>query len=182
MESKQKRDEFKLRIAGIGLGNHRFSIACDKAFFEIAGITELEDGFLELDIEMEKKENMLSISFHFDGQVTAPCDRCLDPVTLPLAFDEHLVVNLIPMGENETDGDEIWVLNENEYEIDLFHFVYESIRLALPMQITHSITEDGTSACNPEIVKQLDQLSQKEGLDPEDTDPRWDALKNIKLD
>ena len=179
MVSKQKEDEFKLRIAGISLGNHRFSIVCDREFFEIAGITELQEGALNLDIIMERKETMLDISFHFKGEVVVPCDRCLDPVSLPMDFKEHLIVKLVSFAEEDTEDEKIWIINENEYEIDIFHFVYEAIRLSLPIQIIHPDRADGSSTCNPEILKQLEELSQKE---EEQSDPRWNALKDINFD
>ena len=179
MKSKQKEDEFKLRIAGISLGNHKFSAVCDKEFFEISGITELQDGALHVDIEMEKNETMMNLFFHFKGNLIAPCDRCLDPVSFPMDFTEQLVVNFVSLVEEENQDDAVWMVNENEYELDVFHFVYETIRLALPIQIMHPDDEEGNSSCNSEILKQLEALTQKE---EQEVDPRWSALKNIKLD
>jgi uncharacterized metal-binding protein YceD (DUF177 family) len=79
--------------------------------------------------------------------------------------------------KTSTEDDDIWMINENDSELDLFHFIYESILLALPQQIIHPDI-DGKPSCNPEMIKILEDLSNKK---PE-TDPRWEALKNIKLD
>ena len=110
---------------------------------------------------------------------------CLLPVNLPMDFDEHLIVKLVPEvqdGENEMD-DEIWVLEDTTFELDLFHFVYESIMLALPMQIIHEDDENGNSTCDPVILKKLEELSCKHApKDENDIDPRWEALRNINLD
>lgn len=168
-----------LRIAGVELGKHSFSIVCDDKFFELANFEDIQNGMLHLKINMEKSETMMHLSFHFKGNVTVPCDRCLDPVTMPLNFKEKLIVKFISLPEdNSTEDDMIWTISENEYELDVFHFVYESISLALPTQIIHPDDEKGESTCNPDILKRLEELSRKE--DPE-TDPRWDALKNIDL-
>lgn len=178
MKPEDKKKEYQLRIAGLEIGNHTFSMTCDKAFFEISELDQLQDGEIKVQIEMEKSEKMMDLKFHFNGNVTAPCDRCLDPVELPLDFDEHLVVNLVPTEEKtSTEDDDIWMINENDSELDLFHFIYESILLALPQQIIHPDI-DGKPSCNPEMIKILEDLSNKK---PE-TDPRWEALKNIKLD
>jgi uncharacterized protein len=179
VKPKQKMDEFKLRIAGVCLGTYTFSIDCDKEFFEISEISELQDGLLKLQIEMEKTETMLNLKFHFKGTVTAMCDRCLDPVTIPMNFKERLIVKLTQnMDEVEESDDNIWVINENEYELDIFHFVYEAIRLALPLKIVHPNDKMGNSTCNPEVLKKLEKYSHKES----EIDPRWEGLKNIKLD
>ena len=178
MKKEQKRDEFRLRLSGVGLGKHNFSIFCDKKFFELAEITDIMEGSLSLDMEMEKKETMLQISFHFYGEIFLPCDRCLDPVSLPLDFTESLIVRFSSTAETNVEDDMMWIIPENEYDLDVFHFVYESIMLALPHKITHSETGDGTISCNPDIIKRLEKLSIKES----GNDPRWDALKNIKTE
>lgn len=182
MGTKQKRDNFKLRISGISLGSHKFSIACDKEFFETSGIEELQDGVINVEIDLEKDESMLHLFFQFKGEVVALCDRCLDPLSFEMDFEEEIVVKLVPfkVEEDMTEEDGIWLINENEYDLDVYHFVYESIRLAMPIQIMHPDRPDGTSTCNPEVLKRLEKLIPKEN--PKETDSRWDALKDIKLD
>lgn len=173
-------DEFKLRIAGICLGNHCFTIDCDKEFFEIANISELEDGLLKLQIKMEKTETMLNLKFHFKGDITALCDRCLDPVTLPLDFHEQLVVKLVQYVDEKTSetDDAVWVINENQYELDIFHFVYESIRLALPLKIAHPDDESGNSTCNAEVLEIMKKFTHSHS----EIDSKWEGLKKIKFD
>ena len=162
MDEKQIRDEFKLRLSGVEDGTRCFSIHCEKAFFELAEISEVRDGELDLRIEMTKTEKLVNVLCQFNGYVVAPCDRCLLPVRLPMDFEQRLV------------------LDENTYELDLFQFVYESIFLALPIRIVHEDDENGNSTCDPQVLAKLEELSQKE--EEKESDPRWDALKNLKLD
>lgn len=182
MEEKQIRDQFKLRLSGVEDGTRCFSINCDKAFFELAEISEVRDGALDLRIEMTKTEKLVTVLCQFNGYVVAPCDRCLLPVRLPMDFEQRLIVKLVPNtgDEPESEDDDIWVLDENTYELDLFQFVYESIFLALPIRIVHEDDENGNSTCDPAVLAKLEELSQKE--EEKETDPRWDALKNLKLD
>lgn len=182
MEEKQIRDQFKLRLSGVEDGTRCFSINCDKAFFELAEISEVRDGALDLRIEMTKTEKLVTVLCQFNGYVMAPCDRCLLPVRLPMDFEQRLIVKLVPNtgDEPESEDDDIWVLDENTYELDLFQFVYESIFLALPIRIVHEDDENGNSTCDPAVLAKLEELSQKE--EEKETDPRWDALKNLKLD
>jgi len=185
MENKQIRDQFKLRLSGVAEGTYSFSIVCDDAFFELAEISDLQGGQLLLQIEMEKSEKMVDLQLHFSGEVQAPCDRCLLPVNLHLDFQNRLFVKLVPVvedGENE-DDDDIWVVDENIYELDIFHYAYESILLALPHRIVHEDDADGNSTCDPEVLRKLEELSaEHKQQNNEETDPRWDALKNLKLD
>ncbi|MCQ2276318.1 MAG: DUF177 domain-containing protein [Bacteroidales bacterium] len=184
MNEKQIRDDFKLRLAGVEDGTYSFSISCKKEFFELAKISNIEDGDLKLQVEMSKTEKLVDVRCHFEGYVVAPCDRCLLPVTLPMDIDERLIVKLVPTveeGEND-DDDDIWVMDENTYELDIFQFVYESIFLAMPISVIHEDDENGNSTCDPEVLKKLEELSQKEEEKEKETDPRWDALKNLKFD
>lgn len=182
MDEKQIRDEFKLRLSGVEDGTRCFSIHCKKAFFELAEISEVRDGELDLRIEMTKTEKLVNVLCQFNGYVVAPCDRCLLPVRLLMDFEQRLIVKLVPnIGEEpESEDDDIWVLDENTYELDLFQFVYESIFLALPIRIVHEDDENGNSTCDPQVLAKLEELSQKE--EEKESDPRWDALKNLKLD
>ena len=184
MEERQLRSQFKIRISGVELGKHCFSVDCDKEFFDLAGIEQLMDGHLVLRIEMEKSEKMVDFHFHFEGDVVAECDRCLAPVTLPMNFDERLLVKLVSENyhSEEEQEDDIWMMDENTYEIDLFHFVYESIVLALPIRIVHEDDADGKPTCDPEVMRRLDEMNTENTENEQETDPRWDALKNIKLD
>lgn len=179
VKSDPKKEEFKLRISGVELGNHSFSIDCDKRFFELAEIPDVQEGNVALRIDMEVLEKIIHLDFHFKGFVTIPCDRCLDPVRVPLDFEEHLVVKLMPWQEGIQEEDGIWIVNENEYELDVFHFVYEAITLALPTRVVHPDDENGNPTCNPDILKKLEELSQPAKND-DDVDPRWEALKHIK--
>lgn len=181
IEHKLKREEFLLRIGGQTLGEHCVSIVCDKTFFDIAEMEDLHDGLLNIRIKMEVQEQMVLIDFHFSGYVLAPCDRCLDDVKVPMDFSERLVVKLVEnpaaYANEDDEAENLWFVGEKEPTLDVFHFVYESILLALPMKIVHPDDENGNSTCNPEILDRLQKLSGKD----EKTDPRWDALKDIEV-
>ena len=179
MKIDPKKEEFRLRISGVELGKHSFSIDCDNRFFELAEIPDLHEGMLKLQIEMEISEKMIQLDFQFKGYVMLPCDRCLDPVKVDLDFSEHLLVKLVPLLGEMREEEDMWIVDENEYELDVFHFVYESIMLALPIQVVHPDDENGNSTCNPDILKKLQEHSSEAKKDDE-IDPRWEALKNIK--
>lgn len=185
VKTQDKRSEFKLRLAGVASGKHTFSIICDKSFFEINEISELLDGSINLQIIMDKSDKMLNLEFHFRGNVVVECARCLDPVSFNLDFTDHLLVNLIPDFSNqyESEDDQVWMINEKDFELDIYQFVYESIILALPSQIIHPDDKKGKSTCNPEFLAKLAQYSVEEKHIPEDSiDSRWDALKNLKFE
>jgi len=178
-----QKDNYVLRLSGIDFGNHKYSMICDKAFFELTGLTQIEEGNIIALIEMEKSAKMLSLQFHFKGNITVLCDRCLDFLTLPLDFTDFLVVNLVShLDESFENDDNIWQLHEKAHELDLTHFLYESIELALPTQLIHPDDENGNPTCNPEMLKKLAELSPKTNeQNTTKTDPRWDKLKQLTI-
>jgi len=177
-----KRDDFVIRLSNIAFGNHKYSMVCDKAFFELTGLTEVEEGSIKVQIEMEKSEKMLSLHFHFNGEITVICDRCLEFLTLPIDFTDFLVINLVSHIDETFENDEnIWQLHEKVYEVELTHFLYEAIELALPHQFVHPDDENGNPTCNPEMLQKLAELAPKPHETTE-TDPRWNTLKELKIE
>jgi uncharacterized metal-binding protein YceD (DUF177 family) len=177
-----KRDEYVIRLSGVELGNHKYTMICDKAFFELTGLDEIVDGSIKTLIEMEKSATMLSLQFHFCGEVTVLCDRCLDSLILHLDFTDFLVVNLVSqIDESFENDDNIWQLHEKAYELDLTHFLYETIELALHTQLIHPDDENGNPTCNPEMLQKLAELAPKNEHITNETDPRWDALKQLTI-
>jgi len=177
-----KRDEYAIRLSGVDVGTHKYTMVCDKAFFELTGLNEIEDGTINVQIEMEKSATMLSLQFYFKGEITVLCDRCLDFLTLPVEFTDFLVVNLVSQIDEAFENDDnIWQLHEKAYELDLTHFLYETIELALPTQLIHSDDEYGNPTCNPEMLQKLAELTPKEEQQTTETDPRWDTLKELKI-
>jgi uncharacterized metal-binding protein YceD (DUF177 family) len=181
VETRQIHDKFKIRIAGITTGNSMFSMDCDKAFFEVSRLSILHDGVIHVRIKMEKMEKMLNFMFQFEGKAIANCDRCLEPITLKIDFNTTLIVKLVNNKNEEhkpNEDDDLWFIDENSYELDFFHYIYESLLLALPQKIVHPDDENGNSACNPEMLEKLTQNSSSHN---QEIDPRWEALKNLKL-
>lgn len=89
--------------------------------------------------------NIYKVEIELEGEVTIPCDRCLDPLTLSVEASETLKVK--DADPEECDDIEILYLNAGQPTINLSWQVYEIIVTALPMQRTHPEGE-----CNSEMI------------------------------
>ncbi|MDR0205743.1 MAG: DUF177 domain-containing protein [Bacteroidales bacterium] len=177
-----KRDEYIIRLSGVEIGNHKYSMICDKAFFELTRLDEIEEGTIQVRIEMEKSAKMMSLQLHFEGDVTVVCDRCLDFLTFPLDFIDFLVVNFVShIDESFENDDNIWQIHEKAHELDLTHFLYEAIELALPTQLIHSDDENGNPTCNPQMLRKLAELTSNKTEQTTEIDPRWNALEQLRI-
>ncbi len=111
--------------------------------------------------------------FHFKGTMQLICDRCLDEYAQPILGDFRLVVKY---GEKKEEiSDELVTIPYEESYLDIGQYVYEFIRLMIPMKRIHPDDEDGNKACNIEMLKKLETFEKTE------TDPRWDVLKGLKI-
>jgi uncharacterized metal-binding protein YceD (DUF177 family) len=159
---------FCLSFSGLSLGHHKFDFHVDDTFLKTFDYGEISSCDVNIDVNLEKTERFLKLDFHFSGGYSVPCDRCLDPVEIPINHDEMLIVNF----GNENDFEsEVWVVSQKEHELNLDTFIYEALVLLRPFSVIHDIED-----CNPEMVKQL----QHTPLEQTEIDPRWEALKQLK--
>ena len=172
----------------------RYTYELDDAFFAAIEAPEIQKGHLCVTLDVKKGIGVYHLSFHTEGQVTVPCDRCLDDMEMEVMTDNRLDVKL---GADYRDDETCVTVPEEDGYIDVAWFLYEFIELSLPMQHVHAPGE-----CNPQMMDALnehlsrqaddmetDEEAYDDGEDsfpPEEgdeggqpTDPRWDALKRI---
>lgn len=165
--------EFVISFAGLSEGIHKYDYKVSRSFFEEAESTEIEDGDVEVKLELEKQTRMLIFNFQISGTIVVPCDRCLDPMNVEIESENRLIVKF---GERwDEEDDEVLIIPEHEHKIDIKQFIAEFIELQIPMRKVHPEDENGESSCNPEILKKLKEHQAAE------IDPRWEALKNLKI-
>lgn len=168
-----KTKEFIIPFKGLGLGFHEFSFEIDKSFFDDIEYSEIENGFISVDLNFEKQENMLVFDFSIHGEIEVNCDRCLEAFHLPIKGQQQLIVQFGESYKEETD--EIIILPEHEYEFNIAPFLYEYIYLMKPLQCIHPEGKNSESMCSSEVMDKLNELNNRKT-----TDPRWDALKKFK--
>jgi uncharacterized metal-binding protein YceD (DUF177 family) len=85
---------------------------------------------------------------------------------------------LVKFGQvSETISDEIIILSEGTYQINVAQYLYEMIILAVPQKRVHPGIEDGT--LKSEIVDKLRALEPREESLNGEKDPRWNKLKDL---
>ncbi len=165
--------KYIIQFGGLSIGNHNFEFHVDDAFFEDFEYSEIKKGNIIVDISLEKQETMLILNFTINGNVNISCDRCTDFFDIPISTNEQLIIKFGEKDFEETD--DILVIPFTEHKVDLSQLIYEYINLSLPIKRVHPDDKQGKATCNPEIIKFMEGLSEKES-----TDHRWDALKKLK--
>lgn len=166
---------FLIPFIGLKDGIHHFDFKVDNTFFEGFDFFDFQNAHAEVDLVFEKKPTLLELNFTAKGQVRVPCDITTELFDLPIDTSFKLVVKF---GVAEQfDDDEILILPHGTHEIQVAQYIYEMIVLSVPQKKVHPGIAKGT--LKSEILEKLKELQPQENPSSEDTDPRWDKLKDL---
>jgi uncharacterized metal-binding protein YceD (DUF177 family) len=172
----EKKNEFLIPVSGLALGSHAYQYEINDDFFAGMDYSEVQQGRVTVKLDIDRQETMLTLHFDLKGTVRVPCDRCADEFDQPIESQQQFFLKLGT--ENAEESDEVAVVSPDLNEYDIRPLVYEYIILAIPM---HRVHPEGS--CNPEVLAMLNQevVAEAEEDDTDTIDPRWAALKDIKL-
>ena len=173
--------KYVIPVKGLKTGKHTYTFDIDNEFFESLKRSEIRDASFIVEVELNKETRIMELTAHFKGSVEVLCDRCLEYFKLTRDFHERAVVTF--SRNKGTENDDFLIIPENDHELDLTHYFYESIMLNMPYQYIHPTDKEGNSLCNQEMIKRLNTYSAKNKNDQQqgETDPRWHQLKEIRF-
>jgi uncharacterized protein len=168
---------YTISLSGLKEGHHTIDFEIDKEFFEQFEESEVKEGSLIANIEMDKRSSHLDMIIRVSGSLRVSCDRCLEMFSQPVSSENRL---LVKFGKSIEDIDpDILSLPADEYELDLQQQIYEFIILALPIKRVHPADKNGKSTCDLFMLKKLEELLIEE---ERENDPKWDELKKLMND
>ena len=169
-------ESYKIDLKGVKDETTRLDFDLDDDFFGALDGSQLEHGALHVSVSIRKMAGFFELLFHTEGSVVVTCDRCLDDMDQPIETDNKLMVKL---GDTYSEDDDTVTIDENEGMLDLSWFIYEFIMLAIPIKHVHA-----PGKCNSAMTQKLAELSgavRSSEEAAEVTDPRWEALKKLKV-
>ncbi|HEX2163954.1 MAG TPA: DUF177 domain-containing protein [Thermoanaerobaculia bacterium] len=119
------------------------------------------------------------LTARLEGEQTLSCDRCLEPIRVPI--DERLELLVVideprPIeGDLELSGDELGVLQLDDEVLDTEPLMIEQLQLAVPMK----------PVCRPDCKGLCPKCGADRnrgdcGCEAAEVDPRWAALARLK--
>jgi len=162
---------YKIPFMGLKPGNHTVQMDVDPEFFACFPESEIQNAKGVMDVILEYSETTMTLRLALDITWRVPCGRCLEELTYPLKVEDKIAIRF---GEKTEYNDALWILSKNEFELDLSQTIYELAHLARPPHQVH----ENESECDPNMLGYTsnDLIEESKKL----TDPRWDALKNLK--
>ena len=165
---------YSIPLSGLKEGRHTIDFEIGKEFFEQFEESEVKDGSLIANIEIDKRSSHLNLVIRISGSVRVCCDRCLEMFFQPVGCENRL---LVKFGKSLEDSNpDILSVPTDENELDMKQHIYEFIHLALPIKRVHPDDNDGNSTCDPGMLKKLEELLIEE---ENENDSRWDELKKL---
>lgn len=167
--------KIEIPFKGLSEGVHEYEYIISDSFFEAIEYSDVKKGDLKASIKLDNQAGMMQLEFNIQGYVILTCDRCLDEFEFPIQCNDILIVKIGP--EPKEESEEVIVIADTEFKLELWQYIYEYISLQIPYRKAHPEDEYGNSTCNEEQIKRIQNLSSENS-----TDPRWEALKNLKFD
>ncbi len=168
-------EEFDIEFVKLKDGLHEFNYRLEKKFFEVFDNEDVLASDIEVKAVLEKTANLMNLSLHLKGKVDVSCDRCLVPLSVSVETDHHVLYKMLPeIGDEDIVHDDWIILTQQDYKINLGQDCYETTLLSLPMM--RNCDDMETKPCNYQMLSKLNELS---GNDEEQSDPRWDKLKEL---
>jgi uncharacterized metal-binding protein YceD (DUF177 family) len=173
--------EYLIPFIGLKLGKHQFEYQINNTFFEDFDFDEFENSAVKVNVVLEKKSTFMELTLKHKGTVNVPCDLTGEFFDLPVKGKINVVVQF---GEEfNNDNEELLILPHGEHQLDIKQYIYELIVLSIPLKKTHPGIKDGTLK-TPALdkLKELSLNHQKQKIEQEEIDPRWDKLKQLLTD
>lgn len=175
---KLSRKDYDIKFTGLKLGRHDYQFRLGDDFFALFDYQEFDRADLNVEIDMEKKENGLELKMQMQGTVQVPCDVTNEPFDLPLNNHLELVVRF---GEVYDDTDEtVLILPDGEHYVNVAQYLYEMAALALPLKrVSPEVLSGEKGQEELALLRKAEEGTAAADDESEETDPRWDKLKDL---
>lgn len=172
--------EFDISFVGLKEGEHHFEYIIDRKFFDFFKYDEFHDSNVKVELSFVKKTTLFELEFNFSGWLEVNCDVTNELFKQPISAVESLIVKF--GAEFNNDDEELLIIPYADYKLNVAQPIYEAIVLSVPLKLVHPGIADGT--LKSEVLEKLKEFEfEEQEIDTiEEIDPRWNKLKEIKID
>ena len=168
----QRTDIFNVGKLGLSSGEGRsldFEVRVDP--FEFGGQRyELQGGTVDARLDVSHTVSGYAFRLRFDAGLEGPCVRCLETADQGVDVDAREI-------DQPGGGEELSSPYYDEGELDIRSWARAALALALPTQIVCREDCAGLcSVCGENLNRSPEHAHERE------PDPRWAALRELKLD
>ena len=170
-------NDFKIKLGAINGGENCFSFEIKDQFFEEFTLSDVEHANVTATALLDKEGDRLALTLTIDGKINKLlCDICTDEISVDITAETKVIIKTTD--EDLVSTDEIFYVKTSENAIDLKQLIFELIILNAPKRRQHPLDKQGKVTCNEEMVDLIEKYTVQE---EKSSDPRWDALKDLKI-
>lgn len=166
---------FKIDLKALRQGMNKMQIKLDNEYFKAVEAPDIHGGDLIAEISILRAGEVFEMNFHIEGIIHIPCNLCLDDMEQPVNTENKIVAKF---GEDYSEDDDFVTVAEDEGILDVSGIIYEFIVLNIPIRHVHA-----PGKCDLAMIRLLQEHTavRSSEEDEQTMDPRWAALKNLKL-
>ncbi len=175
--------EYRFAYKGLGNGSHQLSFDIDSSFFAHFEMSKIKEADIQVKVDMDKRDNMITLDFDIAGSYVSPCDRCMATIDVPVSGEDQLIIKFVE-SDAPADDETVIYVDPKETHIDLTEIIYEMIHVHLPMMSLRDCEAEDYEHCDHEVLDRLEGVDEDESDDDRDddtTNPLWEGLKDIEL-
>ena len=168
----QRTDSFDVGKLGLSSGEgRRLDLVVSVDAFDFGGQRyEIEGGDVEARLDVSHTVSGYVFRVRFGAALEGPCVRCLETADQSVDVDAREI-------DQPGGGEELSSPYFDEGHLDMRAWARDALALALPTQIVCSADCAGLCAvCGENLNRAPDHAHERE------PDPRWAALRELKLD
>ena len=168
---------YKIKLGSITTGKNSFSFEIKDQFFEAFTLSDVEHAEIIATALLDKDGEKLALTLTIDGKINKLlCDICTEEISINITAEINVLIKITD--EDLMSTDQILYIKNSDNSIDLKQLIFELIILNLPKKRQHPLNKQGEITCNQEMVNLIKRYTIKQ---KKSSDPRWDALKDLKL-
>lgn len=167
---------YDLPVAGFGPGVHRFTYRIDREFFAMYAGAPIEQGEVTIALEVEKRQDGLTVTIAASGHMDTACDRCLAWIRLPLEIQQTFLYRYSSKDEKD---DEVFFISPQTPVINVADHIYESVVLAIPIIKSYDCENESPRPCQFDVLNKIQSQEDQTGTTDESV---WEILKNVQYD
>jgi uncharacterized metal-binding protein YceD (DUF177 family) len=160
-----------IRISGLSDGVHEFDLVASPAAIGLP--PEFRED-VAVHVHLDKTHSQVVLTADIRTSAVFPCDRCLEPVHIPVEQSFALMLSKDSADAKLIDDEDTRVIDPNEPLIDIGPDTRDTALLAIPMRRVCGEDENGEPLC-------IDTETARRAIAQErPPDTRWEALAKLK--
>lgn len=179
-----KDRDYDIEIYKLANGRHQYTFEVYDSFFERFENALIEKGSAAVVVDLEKSDTLIKMVFGIEGVYELTCDRSLDKFMHPFSTTENVIFKF--GDEPQELDDDIFVILKNTQRLNVAQFIYEFISITIPMKKLHPRFQNEPEGDDEILVysslsdEESSQEPDEKDSPPNEVDPRWLKLKNLK--